>query len=84
MENTIFIPMKWKRELRILSVCFVIGFLINVGAIIAYVRPWTELFSQIGYVIFIALTLYFIVVFFRLLFWCVKKTFNRNNKQKKI
>ena len=41
-------------------VCFIIACLINVGAIIAYDRPWTELFSQIGFVVFVALILWLV------------------------
>ncbi len=42
--------------------CFVLAEGINAGAIVAYHRPWTELFSQLGYVLCIALALWLAVV----------------------
>ena len=46
------------RELYIILGCFVLACLVNVGAIIAYDRPWSELWSQIGFVLFIAAGVY--------------------------
>ena len=46
------------RELYIILGCFVSACLVNVGAIIAYDRPWSELWSQIGFVLFIAAGVY--------------------------
>jgi len=40
--------------------CFVLAVGINAGAIAAFHRPWTELYSQLGYVICIALILWFV------------------------
>lgn len=53
------------REVIIFLVCFVAAFLVNVGAIIAYRGPWTEIFTQIGFVVIIAAVIY-------LLHWLVR------------
>ncbi len=50
-----------RRELIILALCLVAMILVNAGAIIAYHRPWTELFTQIGYVLTGALILYILL-----------------------
>ena len=54
-----------RTELRTVVVCFIISFLTNIGAIMFYNRPWTEMFTQIGFVIIIAVTLYIITVLLR-------------------
>ena len=50
-----------RRELILLALCLVAMILVNAGAIIAYHRPWTELFTQIGYVLTGALILYILL-----------------------
>ena len=66
-----------RRELFILLGCFVAAFLVNVGAIIAYDRPWVELISQIGFVFFITGGIYVLLAVFRLLVWGVTKIFKK-------
>lgn len=66
-----------RREIYILLGCFVAAFLVNVGAIIAYDRPWVELVSQIGFVFFITGGIYVLLAVFRLLVWLVAKIFKK-------
>ena len=49
--------------------CFVTACLVNVGAIIAYDRPWSELFTQIGFVLFVALILWVLQLVLNLIVW---------------
>ena len=63
-----------RRELYVLLGCFIAAFLTNVGAIIAYDRPWIELISQIGFVFFITGGIYVLLAFFRLIVWLITKT----------
>ena len=35
-----------RRECRIAAACLLVGILVNVGAILGYHRPWTELFPN--------------------------------------
>lgn len=66
-----------RRELFVLLGCFVAAFLVNVGAIVAYDRPWVELISQIGFVFFITGGIYALLAVFRLLVWLVAKIFKK-------
>ena len=66
-----------RRELYILLGCFVAAIFVNVGAIIAYDRPWVELVSQIGFVFFITGGIYVLLAVFRLLVWLVAKIFKK-------
>ncbi len=62
-----------RRELLIAVSCFLLSFCINAGTVIAYVKPWTEIFSQIGYVVVISVVFYAVLMFFRILFLGLKK-----------
>ncbi len=61
-----------RREVFIALGCFILSFCINVGAVIAYSKPWTEVFSQIGYVVVISLVFYAVLMFFRIFIMIVK------------
>ena len=61
-----------RRELYIILACFVVAFLVNVGAIIGYDRPWSEMFSQIGYVVFITAGIYGLLAVVRVLVFVVR------------
>ena len=61
------------RELYVILVCFVLACLVNVGAIIAYDRPWSELWSQIGFVLFIAAGIYGLAAIVRILIFLICK-----------
>ena len=37
-----------RREIIIALSCFLLSFCINVGSVIAYSKPWVEVFTQIG------------------------------------
>ena len=56
-----------RRELFVLLGCFVVACLVNAGAIIAYDRPWSELWSQIGFVLFITVGIYVILAVVRII-----------------
>ncbi len=62
-----------KRELYVLLACFIVGVLTNLGAIIFYHRPFTELFSQIGYVVVFSVILYFLLWIVRLVALLIKR-----------
>ena len=77
MKDIVITAKMIRRELFILLGCFVAAFLVNVGAIIAYDRPWVELISQIGFVFFITGGIYVLLAVFRLLVWGVTKIFKK-------
>nr|MBE6190943.1 hypothetical protein [Rikenellaceae bacterium] len=60
MKDIIIPARTIRRELWILLTLFVVAFLINVGAVWAYDRPWIELFSQLGFVVVITIALYLV------------------------
>ena len=66
-----------RRELYVLLGCFVAACLVNVGAIIAYDRPWSELYSQIGFVFFITGGIYILLAIFRFFVWLVARIFKK-------
>ena len=77
MKDIVITEKMIRRELYVLLGCFVAAFLVNVGSIIAYDRPWSELYSQIGFVIFITGGIYVLLAVFRFLVWLVAKLFKK-------
>lgn len=65
MKDIVITSKALRREAWVLLGCFVVACGVNVGAIVAYDRPWSELYSQIGFVVAAALLLY-------LLLWVVR------------
>jgi hypothetical protein len=66
MKDIIITSRRLKKEIRIISICFIIAFLINIFSIITFKTPWYEIFTQIGYVIVITFVLYLIITCLRL------------------
>ena len=66
-----------RRELYILLGCLVFSCLVNAGSIIAYDRPWSELYSQIGFVFFITCGVYVLLAMFRVFVWLILKIFKK-------
>ena len=65
------------RELYIILVCFVLACMVNAGAIIAYDRPWSEMYSQIGYVFFITAGMYVLLAVIRIIIALVLSLFRK-------
>lgn len=66
MKDIVITSQKIKRERNIYLVCLLAAVAINIGAIIAYERPWMEMFTQIGYVFVVSLFIYLILCLVRL------------------
>lgn len=60
-------------ELLIFAVCLLVAYSLNVYAVIHYSRPLTELLSSIGYVVFVAATIYAVLWLPRLLIMIMKR-----------
>ncbi|MDR1814514.1 MAG: hypothetical protein LBR18_06660 [Tannerella sp.] len=58
MKDITITAARQKTELKWIAGCFVAAILLNVAAIIAYKTPWSELFSQILWVLVITIILY--------------------------
>lgn len=82
MKDIIITGVRVKKELITLLVCFLIGFVANIGAIIYYKTAMTEIVTSIGYVIVSAFLLYFIWSFIRILIGILLNLKNRFSKNK--
>ncbi len=71
MKDIIISSKRVKKEVAILLACFTMAFIINVASIVIYKTSWLEIFTQIGYVIIITLTLYLVVAFIRLIIYLI-------------
>ena len=77
MKDIVISAKRIKRELLVALVCFLLAFLTNAGAVIAYAKPWYELFTQIGYVCIIALAIWIVLLVLRVLYLIIKKIIKR-------
>lgn len=73
MKALVISPKRLKKELIIFTICFIIAFIMNIIAIIRFKTPWYEMFTQIGYVLIITISIYFIIVLFRSLLFLIRK-----------
>ena len=67
MKDIIISSRKIKREKNLYLICFLLSFVINIIAILVYTRPWTEMFTQLGYALVMSLFIYFMLWIPRLL-----------------
>lgn len=61
MKDTVITAKAKRRELWVVLGCFAAACLINVAAIVRYRTDWSEIFSQLGYVVCIAAVFYLLV-----------------------
>jgi hypothetical protein len=66
-----------KREFFILLGCFVFAFLLNAFAINKFGTAWSELFTQIGYVVVITAIVYALLALFRLFICLIMGLFRK-------
>ena len=62
-----------KTELKWLLGCFCLAFLLNIAAIMIYKTVWSEVFTQLWWVLFFTLGFYIISLIIR---WLYRKIFN--------
>ena len=77
MKDCIFTAKRQIKELRIFLLCFIFTFLLNIVAVIIYKTPWFEIFTEIVYVVAIAIVLYLIILLFRMIFFSIRKLLGR-------
>lgn len=82
MKDIIIAGVRVKKELITLLVCFLIGFVANIGAIIYYKTAMTEIVTSIGYVMVSAFVLYFIWSLIRILIALLLNFIKRFSKSK--
>lgn len=61
------------REIIIFLACFAAAFIVNIYSIIRFSTPWTEIFTQIGFVCIITGILYVLVWIIRIIVLLVSK-----------
>ena len=69
-----------KKELIIASSSFVIAFCLNIYSIVYYNTPWSELYTQIFWVLTLAILIYSVSVFLRFILSLIFKLFKTKNK----
>jgi hypothetical protein len=70
------IPVKrQKSELKWLAGCFCLAFLLNILSIIIYRTLWSEIFTQLLWVLIITCVIYAVSVFLRLGLYLIKRLF---------
>lgn len=67
MKDTLITAQRKKKELATALVCLALSFLLNIVCIIVYKTPFREVFTQLGYVVAIAVGLYVLWTAVRLL-----------------
>ena len=72
MKDTLVTARRKKTEIITALVCFALAFLLNIVCIIVYKTPFKEVFTQIGYIVVISVTLYVIWTAIRLLVWLIR------------
>lgn len=77
MKDRVFTVKRQIKELRILLLCLVFTFLLNIVAVIIYKTPWIEILTEIGYVVSVAIILYLIILLIRLIIFSVKALLGR-------
>jgi hypothetical protein len=77
MKDLFITSRRLKKEMYIISDCFITAFLINIFSIVTFKTPWYEMFTQIGYVVVITFILYLLVAMIRAVVFLIKKLFVR-------
>ena len=75
MKDIILSTKRQKAELKWIMACFFAAILMNVCSIIVYKTLWSELYSQILWVLIITCVLYAVSVGIRICLYFVKKLF---------
>lgn len=70
-------PDKMAREAGYLSACLFVALAANIFAVIKFHRPYTELFSQLGFVIVISIALYAYIIILRIIYHAIVYLFSK-------
>lgn len=78
MKDLVITSKRLKKEIYVLSTCFILAFLINISSIVTFRTPWYEMFTQIGYVAVITFILYLFIAMIRVVVFLIRKAITRN------
>ena len=71
MKDIIISAKRIKTEMFTLLVCFLIGFVANIGAVIYYKSAASEIFTSLPYVLVFMVAIYCFWSFLRLIKWLI-------------
>lgn len=80
MKDIVFTAKRQRTELIVFGVCLLVSFLMNVYAIVAFNTEWKELYTQLLWVLAIAVFLYAVSVGVRLFYAGVRSVLKSNKK----
>ena len=80
MNDTVITAKRKRTEWIILLACFIVANMLNIYSIIQYKSSWTELYRSMYYILLITFFLYFVMLFFRLVFWGIQIAIRRINR----
>ncbi len=80
MKDIVFTVKRQRTELIVFGVCLLVSFLINVYAIVTFNTEWKELYTQLLWVLAIAVFLYAVSVGIRLIYTGVRSVLKSNKK----
>ncbi len=83
MKDLVIPKERIRNELITLIVCFAIGFVANVGAIVFYKTNFNELFTSLHYVLLFSLVIYLLWSLLRLISFAIKYVFFTKKKTNK-
>lgn len=77
MKDTVITAKAKRREIWLAAGCFLAANLVNIYAIAKFRTPFTELFTQIGYVLILAVAIYAVIWIVRLCVMLVRSLVRR-------
>lgn len=80
MKDTVITAAVKRRELWIWLICFIVANVVNVISIICFATPWYEIFTQLGYVTVLSVSLYLLTVAARLIWFVVRRFMSSEGK----
>ncbi|MFC1640019.1 hypothetical protein ACFL3B_04570 [Gemmatimonadota bacterium] len=81
MKDIVIGQARIKRELLVLSICFVAAVFLNVYAIAAKGTEWSELLSQLHLTLAVAIVFYVVLGVFRLIVFGIRRLVNSPRKR---
>lgn len=75
MKELIISSKQLKKEGLYFGSVFLIAFLLNVISILKFNTEWSELYSQLGYVVMLAIVLYLLILVIRVVIKAIKLLF---------
>lgn len=73
MKDIVLSVKRQKTEIKIFCVCIVLAYLMNIVSIIAYGTSWSELWTQLPWMLLITCGFYGLSVVLRLLYYGIRQ-----------